>query len=274
MKLHEVQIEKIIVEGVELSLLSESHQTPSQKHNEMLMERFAGSDVGVLDNTVDEVEQAYDQIALLAKAMREKNFGVIIGKRGKLVYNDIREIKRELAKLVRNNVLIDGGDVKRGRDGDEKMRLMIRSIGHSLEMLALGATTVALGGLTVATAGTGVGAYISGTAAVGTGAMAVNQAKVIKDLRALNRMLTIVDQYAELRPKVDTSRGKLKRFWDFMTRKSPEAIERAAESKIKAATRKQQMKMQKLLKGFPKYVKYYDEDGEQEYPLVQLFDNI
>lgn len=275
MKLHEVKVEKIIVEGEHLDLLTEIHQSPEQKRNEMLMERFASGDTSIIADTEIEIEEAYEQIALLAKAFKEKNFGVLIGKRGKLSYSDIREIKRELANIVRGNVLIDGQDVKRGRDGDEKLRLMVKSIGHTLEMLGLGAASVFAGAATVATAGTGIGAYLTGAAAVGAGALAVNQAKLIKDLRALNKLLTLIDQFADLKPKVDTSRGKLRRFWDWMQRKTPDEIENEAEKKVRKAARKAQMKMEKSLRGFPKYVKYYDDDGDEaEYPLVQLFDNL
>jgi hypothetical protein len=274
MKLQEVKIEKVIVEGEHLDMLTEVCQTPQQRHNEMIMERFVHSDYAIAD-TEKEIEEAYEQIALLAKAFKEKNFGVLIGKRGKLSYSDIREIKRELASIVRGNVLIDGQDVKRGRDGDEKLRLMVLSIKHTLEMLGLGAAAVFAGAATATTAGTGAGAIVGTALTAATGALAVNQAKLIKDLRALNRLLNLIEQFADLKPKVDTSRGRLKRFWDWMQRKTPKEIEDEAEKKVRYAARKAQMKMQKSLRGFPKYIKYYDDEGEEaEYPLVQLFDNL
>ena len=172
-------------------------------------------------------------------------------------------------------MLIDGEDVKRGRDGDEKLRLMVRSIGHTLEMLGLGAATIAGAAGTVLSGATGAGAVVGGALTLGAAALTAKQAQYVRDLRSLNKLIQIIDQYAELKPKINTNRSQLRKLWDFMMRKTPEQIEDEAEKKVRRAARKAQMKMEKMLRGFPKYIEYYDEEGEKdEYPIIQLFDNL
>jgi hypothetical protein len=290
MKIKHVNIDKTIVEGQELDLLDVDMRTDEQKHTQRLIERYYPSlttlvekdssaaelDAGHHDliNVSDEMEEGYEQIAVLADAMRKKDFGVLIGKRGKLTYSDIREIKRELAKIIRSNPLIDGDAIKRGRDGKEKMRLMIRSLAHGVETVALMGIAAGLGGVAVGTSLTGVGAVAAGAGAAGAGALAINQVQTIRNLKELSKLLSIVDQYAELKPKVNTSRSGIRRVFDFIMGKSKKDIERRAEAKVKKATRKQRVKMEKMLKGFPKFIEYYDDGEMKEYPLVQLFDNL
>jgi len=238
----------------------------------VLMERM---NLQAAEDDVDEMEDAYDELALLNRAFKENDLGILINKHGdNLNQNDVREIKRKLAGIVRNNPIIDGSEVNRGRDGYEKLRLIGRGVGHGLEFAATGALTAALGSLAVSSAAVPIASVLSGTAAVGTAALAKNQYNIIRSLKATSRLLTALDAYEELKPKVKR-RSLFKQFLDFITRKSKDEIKKDTLKRIKKASNKAQRKFEKSIKGFPKYIDFKDSKGNQQQVLIAtLFDDL
>jgi hypothetical protein len=223
-------------------------------------------------DTVEErrLEEAYLEIALLKDAFDQDNFGILIGKRGMLSYNDIREIKRKLSSIIRNNPLIDEGEVSRGRDGDEGFKLGLRKLGHRSELLALSAISAGLAGLAVISTPTVVGTVIAGSASAATGLAAINQSNIIGSMNTLSRVLDLADNYGELSPKEKPS--KFRRILNVLLRKKPDQIEKEAIERIKKSSKKAQRKMEKSLKGISKFVEYKDRTGEiKRYPTSQLF---
>lgn len=219
----------------------------------------------------DRLEEAYEQIALLKDAFDRNNFGVLIGKTGMLDYTDIREIKRKLASIIRNNPLIDEHEVSRGRDGYEGLRLSFRKMGHRAELLALSAAFAGLTGLAVISTPTVVGTVISGTGAAAAGLGALHQANIIGSLNTLSRVLDLTDNYGHLNPKEKPS--KFDRILNTLLRKKPKQIEKEAKNRIKQASKKAQAKMEKSLKGLPSVIEYKDRTGEiKHYPTANLFD--
>lgn len=246
-----------------------------------LNERFssdydASPDTRRMEDEVDEMESAYAEIALLNQAFEEKNFGVLIGKRGMLTDTDLREIKRKLSNIVRNNPIIDSSEVKRGRDGDESLHLLARTIGHGLEATGLAAISAGLAAVAVMTAPTVVG---TGLASVGSALSAMgvkHQLNLIQSLQSLSKTLELVQTYEKLDVKpVRTSPSTIKKVTNWFLRKDEKDIRREAIKRVKKSSKKAQMKMQKNLRGFPKYVEYKERDGEiKQYPIINFFDNI
>lgn len=222
------------------------------------------------DEEIDELEEAYEEIALLKEVFDAKDFGVLIGKKGRMFsINDIREIKRKLSDIIRNNPIIDGDEVSRGRDGDEKLRLLAQSIKHGFELTVLGSLTGLLSTLAVTTGP--IGAVFAGAGALLTGGLTKHQYTTMKSLSTLSKLMNIVDSYGDLNPK-SVKRSGIKKFMDFLMRKSPKEIEKEMERKVKRESEKAQRKFQKQLRGFPKYVKYKDGNEIKEYPVANLFD--
>lgn len=238
---------------------------------QQLMERASLNDA---DGDIDEMDDAYDELALLSHAFKKKDFGILINKQGRnLDKLDIREIKRKLSNIVRNNIILDGGDFNRGRDGWEKMRLLGRTIGHGLEVTALSALTGALGALTVSSVAIPIVSILAGTATVGGAALVKNQATIIGSLRATSRLLSTLDAFENLKPNY--RRSRIKRMLDWVTRKSKRDIEKDVVKQIKIASRKAQHKFEKNMKGFPHYVEYTDSNGDiQEYPTANFFKDL
>ena len=238
----------------------------------ILIERM---NVQAAESEVDEMEDAYDELALLNRAFDKNDLGILINKHGdNLNQNDIREIKRKLAKIVRNNPIIDGSEISRGRDGYEKLRLIGRGVGHGLEFTATAALTGALGALAVSSAAVPIASVLSGTAAVGTAALAKNQYNIIRSLKATSRLLTALDAYDDLKPKAK-SRSLLKRLFDKLTFKSKDDIKKDTLKRIKKASNKAQRKFEKSMKGFPKYIEYEDSNGDaQKVAVSELFDDL
>lgn len=227
------------------------------------------------EDDLDEMDAAYDELVLLNRAFKKNDLAILIDKSGNsLDMNDVREIKRKLAGIIRNNPIVDGDDIKRGRDGYEKLRLIGRGVGHGLELLATGALTGALGALAVSSAAVPIASVLSGTAAVGVASLAKNQVTIIGGLNATSRLLNALDSYEDLNPK-PKSRSFLKRLFDKLTFKSKNEIEKDARKRIKKASKKAQRKFEKSMRGFPRYIDYTDANGDaQKMAVAELFKDI
>lgn len=230
------------------------------------------AELNQVEDALDQMADAYDELALLSEAFRKKDFGILINKHGgNLTRLDIREISRKLTDIVRNNVILDGGEFNRGRDGHEKLRLLARSIGQGIRVTALTVVTGALGALTVGTSvSMPIVAYMAGTATVGSAALTISHANMLNSLRLTSRLLTTLDAYENLKPRYN--RSKFRRFLDWITRKSKDDIEKEVLKKIKKASVKAQRKFEKHMRGFPLYVEYTDTNGVlRKYPTAEFF---
>jgi len=238
---------------------------------DVLMERISLS--GANDD-IDEMDDAYDELALLNLAFKKNDLGILINKQGdNLDMNDVREIKRKLAGIIRSNPIIDGSDVKRGRDGYEKLRLIGRGVGHGLELTATAALTGALGALTVTSVGVPIVSILSGTAAVGAAALAKHQFGILGSLKATSRLIDALDAYEDLNPKA-RKRSFLKRLVDKLTFKSKDEIKKDTLKQIKNASKKAQRKFEKSMKGFPRYIEYHEGGEVKKIAVATLFKDL
>lgn len=234
-----------------------------------LFERQDDTALKKADEQIDTLEAAYDEIALLRQVFKKKDFGVLIGKKGRMLsLGEIREIKRKLSNIIRNNPLIDGQEVSRGRDGEEKMKLLVKSLHHRTELAVTSILTVLLSAAAI-TSGP-IGASLWGAGAVVSGALAKKQYSTVKSVKSLSRLMNLVDSYGELTPN-SVKRSGVKKFMDFIMRKTPKEIEKDMERKLRKETNKAKRKMEKDLRGFPMFINYKDGNEVKEYPVVNLF---
>lgn len=238
---------------------------------DVLMERMS---LKAAEDDLDDMDNAYEELALLNRAFDKNDLGMLINKSGdNLDMNDVREIKRKLASIVRNNPIIDGADVNRGRDGYEKLRLIGRGVGHGLELLATTALTGALGALTVATVGVPIASVLSGTATVGAAALAKHQVSIIGSLKATSRLLGALDAYEDLNPKAK-ARSFLKRVFDKLTFKSKDEIKKDTIKRIRKASKKAQRRFEKSMRGFPRYIEYHEDGEVKKIAVATLFKDL
>lgn len=236
-----------------------------------LLERAS---LNAAESDLDAMDDAYGELALLKQAFDKNDLGILINRQGKILKKkDLREIKRKMSSIVRNNPIIDGDDIKRGRDGYEKLRLFGRAVGHGVELLGTAALTGALGALTVSSVSIPILSILSGTATVGVASLAVSQMSILGSLKATSRLLNALDAYEDLNP--DYKRSRFKRFTDWITRKSKKDIEKNVRMKIKKASAKARRTFEKSMRGFPETIKYEDSNGDiQEFPVADLFQDL
>lgn len=245
--------------------LDEVHKTTS----DILFESSA--ELSQMEREQDKLEEAWIQLSYLKEAMDTGDFGILIGKHGQqLTHRDILLIKREIAGIIADNALLDGQDIQNRRDGDEKLRLLGRSIQTGLEASVMGLLTGALGFL--ATVSGPVGAVLSGAAAIGAAGMTKYQLDMLSSLRSTSRLIDIVDSYRTLTPK-RKRRSKVRRFFDKLLRKSPAQIRKETELTTKRAALKARKEFDNLTKGLPQNIEFIDNNGVKRlYPIEELFD--
>lgn len=219
---------------------------------------------------VDELIAAYDEIVLIKDALRTGDFGILIGKQSQtLSHSDVFAIKRKISTIIRDNPIIDGDDIKRGRDGKEKVRALGRSIRFGLESIGLAIVSALF--IYLSTLVAVPFAIALGNIAVLTGLASVEQARMVLRLKALAKLVDIVDAYGNLKPHYRIS--GFKRIFNVFMRRTPEEIEKSSRASIKKSSKKAKAQFDRLTKNLPDFIEYQDNEGNiQEYPLEKLFD--
>lgn len=225
------------------------------------------------DARLREIDEAYKELAILHKAMSTGNFGFLISNSNRqITYQDIPKIRKRLASIIRNNILFDGSDIRNGRDGKEKLRILFHQAGHIFEAVALSALGVILGGALIAT-GNVIGIGAGAAAIAGTGALRMGQIKSIAHLRSAAKLIDIVDTRAKLNPSYTPSAWR--RVLNWLSRKKDYQIKREAEDRIKVAARKAEIAFKKAIQGLPEHIEYIDQNGDvAKMSVYDLFEDL
>lgn len=240
----------------------------------------AQSEFEGMDET-DDLEAAYDELSTLTAAMESGNFGLLIGKRGgRLDHNDILEIRREIADIFRNNRLFSGENIYRGKDGWERLRLVPQAIESSLNEWGSYAISAALAWTSIgffASAGLAtlpiIGLIGGAILSVLFLAAGIHNHFIHKSIKTAARVLNILDAYEDMNSnrKVD-DRSTIHKFFDWLMRKSPSDIRADAQEKVQDSAKKAAKRFERLTKGLPDYIYYYDQSGDKkQYPTIELF---
>lgn len=233
-------------------------------------ELFESASLDAAEQNLDRLDSAYEDIFLIKEAMDTGNFGILIGKKGNLNESDLRKIKKRIRTIIRDNPLLDGNDIRNGRDGKEKLRLLARSAAHGFETTALAAATTALGVLAVTTGP--LGAIIAGTGAVAAGLLTGKQLKYTQAFRQTARMINIVDTYSKMNDRTAGKRSRFKRIMDWLSRKPAYEIERESEQRIKAAAHNAMNEFEQSIRNLPDTIAYRTHEGDIAYlPIEELF---
>ena len=234
----------------------------------MILERIDKAEFDSAVEANDELVQAYDEIMLLKRVFDEKNWGLLIDKKGTLKKSDIRRIRRKFAIIIKNNPLIDENAAISGRTATDKMRLMFKKTAHSIDAIAMAGIAGALG-FFAATSGPII-ATLAGIGAAGSLLLGKKQIDIISGLNRVGKILDTIDAYSKLKPRYKPSR--FEQIVNKMFRRNPEKLQKHVEKQIKKMSQEAQKKIIKSLDNMPAYIEYEEHGEKKQYPVLKLFD--
>lgn len=227
------------------------------------------------DAQLDEIEGAYQELELLARAFHDHDFGLLIGRPGRrLTDNDVVAIKRKLHEIFTFNVLLNGSNLDAQ---NKRLRNLGQRAGHAIEAALLAAGSVAIVGIGAASAVTTGGAASATAIGVGaaglaaSGALFSKQVHTMQALKAGSRLMGIVDTMHNIgRVKYQPSAWqKFKNWWQG---KTPEEIRFDMQREVQIAAFKARKHIDELVADLPHEISYVEDGVVKKMPIELLFD--
>lgn len=206
-----------------------------------------------------DLEQDYEEIRLLHDAIKKKDFGILIGKKGKeLTFNDVQEIKTWLHTMFRRNSFFS-----KKINNERDFETSVQRIGHKIEWLVLTAFSGIFALSTVVTGPLGV-LFSAGSFLLGR-----RQKKLSDAIESATSVFNVAQSFSKFQ---EVDKGRARRIEKLVKDKNPKELKKAIKKDAQKFKKDISKNFLKDYKRLPDAIEYVDEAGNEKlYPIEKLF---
>ena len=232
-----------------------------------ILESSSIKDLDDLEKEINEFEKGVYDLGKLIEVFERGDFKPLIGKSGNYTTEDIIRIDKAIRSIYFQSPFIDHNQMAKGSTWESKIEIFANMVPHAIEMALSIAIAGGLAGLAFTTGPIGSALAVAG-AGVFAG-LGVRQAIFIRNIKAMSRLLRIMDRVSRLSSDRITKKTPLSRFVNFIKKKDKETIQKEMERTNKKIYRENRSKLKKLMKNLPEEVEYIDYSGNRA--TIQTF---